>query len=65
MSDTRADFSVGGFAYVPNKIEPWTVVLDVDERLVRVWDFESDGGGGIKSKGFLKTIAYPGPTLPA
>jgi hypothetical protein len=55
-TDRSAKSAVGGFAYVPNKIDPWTVVLDVDDRLVRVWDFEADGKDGIVSKGFLKQV---------
>jgi hypothetical protein len=34
--DGTAKFRVGGYAYVPNRVEPWTVVLEVNDKLVKL-----------------------------
>ncbi|MCU1224619.1 MAG: hypothetical protein JWQ42_2712 [Edaphobacter sp.] len=50
---------VGGFAYVPNRIEQWTVVLEVDEKLVKLWDFGQDKNGNLEHRGFMHSFVMP------
>lgn len=52
-------FSVGGFAYVPHLVEPWSVVLDVNEKIVGLWDFETKPGGSLVQRRFLRSAAIP------
>ena len=54
-----ANFRVGGYAYVPNRVEPWTVVLDVDDKLVKLWDFEESKDGNLEHRGFLRSVVMP------
>jgi hypothetical protein len=53
------NFSVGGFAYVPNIMDPWSVVLDFDESKVALWDFEFNGGGSLGRRSFLRSAVVP------
>lgn len=52
-------FSVGGFAYVPRIMDPWSVVLDVDESKVALWDFEIKSGGSLGRRSFLRSAVIP------
>jgi len=52
-------FHIGGLAYVPNIIEPWSVILDVDDKLIHLWDFDDDKGSLRKGRGFLRRVAVP------
>jgi hypothetical protein len=54
-----ANFKIGGYAYVPNRVEPWTVVLDVDDKLVKLWDFEESKDGILEHRGFLRSVVMP------
>ena len=54
-----ADFRVGEYAYVPNKVAPWTVVLEVDDKLVRLWDFEESKDGRLEHRGFMRSFVMP------
>jgi hypothetical protein len=54
-----ANLRVGGFAYVPNKVDPWTVILDVDDKAVRLWDFKEDTDGNLERLGFIRSFVTP------
>jgi hypothetical protein len=56
---SATDFHIGGLAYVPNIIAPWSVILNVDDKLIRLWDFNNDEGGFLKGRGFLRRVAVP------
>ncbi len=51
--------SVGGFAYVPRHMEQWSVVLDVYEGKVALWDFGFKAGGNLESRRFLQSAVIP------
>jgi len=53
------NFSVGGFAYVPRLMDPWSVVLDFDESKVALWDFEIKAGGSLGRRSFLHSAVVP------
>jgi hypothetical protein len=57
--DGMANFKVGGYAYVPNRVEPWTVVLEVNDKLVKLWDFEESKDGKLERRGFLRSFVTP------
>ena len=57
--DGRANFKVGGYAYVPNRVEPWTVVLEVNDKLVKLWDFEESKDGNLEHRGFMRSFVMP------
>jgi hypothetical protein len=57
--DETANFRVGGYAYVPNRVEPWTVVLEVNEKLVKLWDFEESKDGNLEHRGFMRSFVLP------
>lgn len=52
-------FRIGEFAYVPDHVDPWTVVLAVDDKLVKVWDFEEEQNGNLMSRGFMHSFVMP------
>jgi hypothetical protein len=49
------NISVGGFAYVPHIMNPWSVVPDFDETKVALWDFEIKSGGSLGRRSFLRS----------
>ena len=53
------EFRVGGYAYVPERVEPWTVVLEVDDKLVKLWDFGQDTDGNLNRRGFMHSFVTP------
>jgi hypothetical protein len=53
------NFSVGGFAFVPRRIDPWSVVLDFDDTKVAIWDFEIEAGGSLGRRSFLRSAVVP------
>jgi hypothetical protein len=57
--DGTANFRVGGYAYVPNRVEPWTVVLEVNDKLVKLWDFEESKDGNLEHRGFMRSFVMP------
>jgi hypothetical protein len=59
LNSAPRTFTVGGFAYVPNRVEPWTVVLEVNDKLVKLWDFEEGKDGNLESRGFMHSFVMP------
>jgi len=57
--DGTANFKVGGYAYVPNRVEPWTVVLEVNDKLVKLWDFEESKECKSEKRGFMRSFVMP------
>jgi hypothetical protein len=57
--DGTANFKVGGYAYVPNRVEPWSVVLEVNDKLVKLWDFEESKDGNLEHRGFMRSFVMP------
>jgi hypothetical protein len=55
-------FSVGGFAYVPHKVDPWSVVLDIDHKYVSLWDFDFEAGKLLRRQ-FLHGVAVPSAVI--
>lgn len=53
------NFKIGGYAYVPSKLAPWTVVLEVDDKLVKLWDFEESKDGNLEHRGFMRSFVMP------
>lgn len=53
------NFSVGGVAYVPRLMDPWSVVLDFDDRKVALWDFEIKADGSLGRRSFLRSFVVP------
>lgn len=56
-------FSIGGFAYVQGIMNPWSVVLYVDETKVALWDFEFNDGRAPKERCFLHSVAVPATAI--
>ena len=44
---------------MPNRVEPWTVVLEVDDKLVKLWDFEESKDGNLEHRGFMRSFVMP------
>jgi hypothetical protein len=55
-------FSVGGFAYVPRIMDPWSVVLYADEKKVALWDFEFKDGT-LKERSFMHAVVVPATAI--
>ncbi len=60
---TEKRFSIGGFAYVPRIMDPWSVVLDFDEKKVALWDFEFKSGGALGQRSFLQSAVIPASAI--
>ena len=44
---------------MPNRVEPWTVVLEVNDKLVKLWDFEESKDGNLEHRGFMRSFVMP------
>ncbi len=56
-------FSVGGFAYVPSITDPWSVVLDVEDDKVALWDFQLKEDGVLQPRRFLQSVVIPAKAI--
>jgi hypothetical protein len=54
-----ATYRIGGYAYVPNRMEPWTVILEVNDKLVKLWDFGESKDGNLAHRGFMRSFVVP------
>jgi phosphatidylserine/phosphatidylglycerophosphate/cardiolipin synthase-like enzyme len=60
---TEKRISVGGFAYVPRMMDPWSVVLDYDEKKVALWDFEFKPEGVLARRSFLQSAVISASSI--
>ena len=56
-------FSVGGFAYAPSITDPWSVVLDVEDDKVALWDFQFKEDGVLQPRRFLQSVVIPAKVI--
>jgi hypothetical protein len=57
--DTRKLWAEEHGRYVPNRVERWTVVLEVNDKLVKLWDFEESKDGNLEHRGFMRSFVMP------
>jgi hypothetical protein len=59
LASERQTFTIGGYACVPNQVEPWSVVLEVNDKLVKVWDFATGKDVNLERRGFMHSFVIP------